>query len=89
MNAERPDEWQFSTLGRHYEAKSIRVWCCPRQDMPNGVRDGDVDWQRATSGGAVRYRLHTWDCFSVTQGGSLSSTALGVLQPEDSNAKLT
>ena len=36
--------------------------------------DGDGDWapttellRRSTSGGAVRYGLHTWDCYSVTQ----------------------
>ena len=45
------------------------------QELPNGVRvDGDGDWapttellRRSTSGGAVRYGLHTWDCYSVTQ----------------------
>ena len=51
------------------------VWCYPLQELPNGIRvDGDGDrapttelLRRSTSGGAVRYGLHTWDCYSVTQ----------------------
>ena len=51
------------------------VWCYPLQGTPEGIRvDGDGDWaptselqRRSTSGGAVRYGYHTWDCYSVTQ----------------------
>ena len=62
-------------LGRYYEGQPVLVWCYPLQGTPEGVRvDGDADWaptselqRRSTSGGAVRYGDHTWDCYSVTQ----------------------
>ena len=44
--------------------------------------DGDGDWapttelpRRSTSGGAVRYGLHTWDCYSVAQATKALSSA--------------
>ncbi|CAK0875513.1 unnamed protein product, partial [Prorocentrum cordatum] len=62
-------------LGRYYEGQPVLVWCYPLQGTPEGIRvDGDADWaptselqRRSTSGGAVRYGDHTWDCYSVTQ----------------------
>ena len=66
---------RLQRLGRYYEGY-------PLQELPNGIRvDGDGDWapttellRRSTSGGAVRYGLHTWDCYSVTQAAiALSS----------------
>ena len=66
---------RLQRLGRYYEGKPVLVWCYPLQELPKGIRvDGDGDWapttellRRSTSGGAVRYDLHTWDCYSVTQ----------------------
>ena len=70
-------------LGRHYEGKPLLVWCYPVQELPNGVCvDGDGDWaqttellRRSTSGGAIRYGWHTWDCDSVTQATIAQSSA--------------
>ena len=66
---------RLQRLGRYCEGKPVLVWCYLLQELPNGIRvDGDGDWapttellRRSTSGGAVRYGLHTWDCCSVTQ----------------------
>ena len=66
---------RLQRLGRYYEGKPVLVWCYPLQELPNGIRvDGDGDWapttellRRSTSGSAVRYGLHKWDCYSVTQ----------------------
>ena len=74
---------RLQRLGRYYEVKPVLVWCYPLQELPNGVRvDGDGDWapttellRRSTSGGAVRYGLHTWDCYSVTQATIALSSA--------------
>ena len=74
---------RLQRLGRYYEGKPVLVWCYPLQELPNGVRvDGDGDWapttellRRSTSGGAVRYGLHTWDCHSVTQATIALSSA--------------
>ena len=54
-------------LGRYYEGKPVLVWCYPLQELPTGIRvDGDGDWapttelvRRSTSGGVIRYGLHT------------------------------
>ena len=64
---------RLQRLGRYYEGYPALVWCYPLQELPNGIRvDGDGDWapttellRRSTNGGAVRYGLHTWDCYSV------------------------
>ena len=77
MNA----RWQ--RLGRYYEGKPVLVWCYPFQELPKGIRmDGDGDWaptpellRWSTSGGAVRYGLHTWACYSVTQATIALSSA--------------
>ena len=74
---------RLQRLGRYYEGKPVMVWCYPLQELPNGIRvDGDGDWapttellRRSTSGGAVRYGLHTWDCYSVTQATIALSSA--------------
>ena len=74
---------RLQRLGRHHEGKPVLVWSYPLQDLPNGIRvDGDGDWapttellRRSTSGGAVRYGLHTWDCHSVTQATIALSSA--------------
>ena len=74
---------RLQRLGRYYEGKPVLVWCYPLQELPNGVRvDGDGDWapttellRRSTIGGAVRYGLHTWDCYSVTQATIALSSA--------------
>ena len=74
---------RLQRLGRYYEGKPVLVWCYPLQELPNGIRvDGDGDWapttellRRSTSGGAVRYGLHTWDCYSVTQATIALSSA--------------
>ena len=74
---------RLQRLGRYYEGKPVLVFCYPLQELPNGVRlDGDGDWapttellRRSTSGGAVRYGLHTWDCYSVTQATIALSSA--------------
>ena len=66
---------RLQRLGRYYEGTPALVWCYPLQELPNGIRvDGDGDWapttellRRSTSGGAVRYGLHSWDCYSVTE----------------------
>ena len=66
---------RLQRLGRYYEGKPVLVWCYPLQELPTGIRvDGDGDWalttelvRRSTSGGVIRYGLHTWDCYSVTQ----------------------
>ena len=74
---------RLQRLGRYYEGKPVLVWCYPLQELPNGIRvDGDGDWapttellRRSTSGGAVRYGSHTWDCYSVTQATIALSSA--------------
>ena len=74
---------RLQRLGRHHESKPVLVWCYPLQELPKGIRvDGDGDWapttellRRSTSGGAVRYGLHTWDCYSVTQATIALSSA--------------
>ena len=74
---------RLQRLGRYYEGKPVLVWCYLLQELPNGIRvDGDGDWapttellRRSTSGGAVRYGLHTWDCYSVTQATIALSSA--------------
>ena len=75
---------RLQRLGRYYEGKPVLVWCFPLQELPKGVRvGGDGDWapttelpRRSTSGGAVRYGLHTWDCYSVTQATIAPSSGL-------------
>ena len=90
-------------LGRYYEGKPVLVLCYPLQELPKGIRvDGDGDWapttellRRSTSGGAARYGLHTWDCYSVTQATiALSSAesefyATGSATARDNSARLT
>ena len=74
---------RLQRLGRYYEGKPLLVWCYPLQELPNGIRvDGDGDWspttellRMSTSGGAVRYGLHTWDCYPVTQATIALSSA--------------
>ena len=74
---------RLQRLGRYYEGKPVLVWCYPLQELPKGIRMyGDGDWapttellRRSTSGGAVRYVLHTWDCYSVTQATIALSSA--------------
>ena len=74
---------RLQRLGRYYEGKPVLVWCYLLQELPNGIRvDGDGDWapttellRRSTSRGAVRYGLHTWECYSVTQAAIALSSA--------------
>ena len=67
---------RLQRLGRYYEGKPVLVWCYPLQELPKGIRvDGDGDLRRSTSGGAVRYGLHRWDCYSVTQATIALSSA--------------
>ena len=74
---------RLQRLGRYYEGKPVLVWCYPLQELPTGIRvDGDGDWapttelvRRSTSGGVIRYGLHTWDCYSVTQATIALSSA--------------
>ena len=74
---------RLQRLGGYYEGKPVLVSCYPLQELPNGIRvDGDGDWapttellRRSTSGGGVRYGLHTWDCYSVTQATIALSSA--------------
>ncbi|CAK0909889.1 unnamed protein product [Prorocentrum cordatum] len=72
-------------LGRYYEGQFVLVRCYPLQGTREGIRvGGDADWalaselqRRSTSGGAVRYGEHTWDCYSVAQ----STIALSAGEP--------
>ena len=74
---------RLQRLGRYYEGKPVLVWCYPLQELPTGIRvDGDGDWapttelvRRSTSRGVIRYGLHTWDCYSVTQATIALSSA--------------
>ena len=59
---------RLQRLGRYYEGKPVLVLCYPLHELPTGIRvDGDGDWapttelvRRSTSGGVIRYGLHTW-----------------------------
>ena len=74
---------RLQRLGGYCEGKPVLAWCYPLQELPKGIRvDGDGDWapttellRRSTSGGAVRYGLHAWDCYSVTQATIALSSA--------------
>ena len=69
---------RLQRLGRYYKGMPVLVWCYPLQELPNGIRDWAPTTEllrRSTSGGAIRYGLHTWDCYSVTQATIALSSA--------------
>ncbi|CAK0804855.1 unnamed protein product, partial [Prorocentrum cordatum] len=62
-------------LARYLEGHQVLVWCCELQGLPSILRaDGDADWaaptavaRKSTSGGAIRFGNHTWECNSASQ----------------------
>ncbi|CAK0845688.1 unnamed protein product, partial [Prorocentrum cordatum] len=69
MNARR------SRLARYLGGHQVPVWCYELQGLPSIRRaDGDADWaaptavaRKSTSGGAIRFGNHTWECYSASQ----------------------